>query len=501
MSETVGSVDWHPPEHIADLMTRPVTEPAVSWRKAYVRRRVVVDALVLLFDGLVVLGASQLIPGEVGPVDQIVLYLFITLGLVVSWLTAQRLLSVYDRRFVIEGSEEYHRVARAAVAVIAATSLAATAATFALSRFFLLAFFLIGTLGLLGTRKLARRGLRRRRLAGEGATSSVLVLGGSRSARILAAAFARHGEEGYRIVGVWWPDPKAHYGPWVEILGETLPSYDAHHTLAEAIAGSGADAVIVTDTELLGNAGLKALGWALVGTGIDLLVSPNVIDVAGPRLHVRPVANLPLIHLDEPQYEGASRVEKAVLDRVIAVVGLLVASPVMLVIALLIKLGDGGPVFYRSIRVGVGGAEFGMLKFRTMTTNADELRLEMESEGDGPLFKVRNDPRITRVGGFLRRYSLDELPQLWNVLIGQMSVVGPRPPLPGEVAEWTGGVERRLLVKQGMTGLWQVSGRSDLSWEDSVRLDIDYVENWSITRDLQIIWRTVRAVLGSDGAY
>jgi exopolysaccharide biosynthesis polyprenyl glycosylphosphotransferase len=494
------------PEDVLPLIVRPEPLPSRGgWRSAYRDARIRTDLVVVVIVAVATLLVCWLVPGDVGPRGQGPTYLAITAALVVWWPLSLRMLGVYERKYVAEGSEEYRRVFRSLVLALAGVAIAGTLTAFSFSRVYLLTFFALATIGLLGTRKFARTRLVRQRIVDRGALNRVLVIGGARSARTLAAAFGRHVADGYRVTGVWWPDKMAHYGPVIDVAGERLPSFDGTHTLAVALAGAGADTVIVTDTELFGNVGLNALGWALEGTGIDLLVSPNVVDLAGPRIHVRPVANLPLIHLDEPQYLEASRFEKEALDKVIATLALIVFSPVMLAIAVAIKVSDRGPVFYRSERVGVGGATFRMWKFRTMVVDADQRREELVSEAAdpdaSPMFKLRTDPRVTRVGRLLRRYSLDELPQLFNVLVGQMSIVGPRPPLPSEVAAWEGGVERRLLVKQGMTGLWQVSGRSDLPWEETVRLDLDYVENWSIVRDLQIIWRTVRAVLSSDGAY
>ena len=190
-------------------------------------------------------------------------------------------------------------------------------------------------------------------------------------------------------------------------------------------------------------------------------------------------------------------------DRVVAALLLLMASPLLLVCAVAIKLDDGGPVFYTAERMGKKNKPFGMIKFRSMVQNTDQMvaQLKDQSDGNDVLFKMKNDPRVTRVGSFLRRYSIDELPQLFNVLKGDMSLVGPRPPLRREVEQYTGLVGNRMLVLPGMTGLWQVSGRSNLSWEESVSLDLNYVENWSFMADLMILWKTGRAVLTSDGAY
>jgi len=241
----------------------------------------------------------------------------------------------------------------------------------------------------------------------------------------------------------------------------------------------------------------------LEGTGIDLVLAPALTDVAGPRIHTRPVAGLPLIHVEAPEFRGTRKLIKGFVDRALALVGLILALPVFAIIAIAVKLDSPGPVLFRQVRVGLGGREFNVYKFRTMVVDADKMlaSLAEKNETDGLLFKMRNDPRVTRVGRVLRKWSLDELPQLLNVLRGDMSLVGPRPPLPSEVARYNGDVARRLLVKPGMTGLWQVSGRSDLSWEDGIRLDLYYVENWSLAVDLTILWKTIGAVLQRRGAY
>jgi lipopolysaccharide/colanic/teichoic acid biosynthesis glycosyltransferase len=197
------------------------------------------------------------------------------------------------------------------------------------------------------------------------------------------------------------------------------------------------------------------------------------------------------------------RVVKGVVDRLGAVVLLTLGLPFMLLAAAAILVDSRGGVFYRQRRVGKDGKEFTILKFRTMVRDADHRKKDLAAanEGAGVLFKMRRDPRVTRVGAVLRRYSIDELPQLLNVVTGAMSLVGPRPPLPEESARYEADVRRRLLVKPGLTGLWQVSGRSDLPWEEAVRLDLRYVEDWSLALDAMILWKTFRAVLGGQGAY
>jgi exopolysaccharide biosynthesis polyprenyl glycosylphosphotransferase len=248
---------------------------------------------------------------------------------------------------------------------------------------------------------------------------------------------------------------------------------------------------------------LKRLGWDLEGAGVDLIVAPALTDVAGPRVHIRPVSGLQLLYVEQPEFTGPTWAMKEAFDRALAALALLVLSPLLVLIAASIRLTSTGPVIFRQVRVGRNGEVFTVYKFRTMVVGA-ETHLEALweiSEGNGVLFKLKDDPRVTRVGRFLRRLSLDELPQLWNVLVGSMSVVGPRPALPNEAERYGRSTARRLLVKPGITGLWQVSGRSDLSWEDSVRLDLYYVENWSFAGDVQILWKTLSAVVRGQGAY
>jgi exopolysaccharide biosynthesis polyprenyl glycosylphosphotransferase len=259
---------------------------------------------------------------------------------------------------------------------------------------------------------------------------------------------------------------------------------------------------IATDPELAGHL-LRRLSWALEQRGIELIVSPGIIEVAGPRISVRPVAGLSLLHLERPSVSGGPHLMKAAFDRVVALGFIAVLSPLLVGLALAVKVTSPGPVLFRQQRVGRAGVEFTMLKFRSMYSDAEQRLGDLFalSDGNGVIFKMRDDPRMTPLGRWIRRFSLDELPQLFNVLRGDMSLVGPRPPLAEEVALYAADDSRRMLVKPGMTGLWQVSGRSDLSWDESVRLDLRYVDNWSMTLDLLILWKTVRAVIYGAGAY
>jgi exopolysaccharide biosynthesis polyprenyl glycosylphosphotransferase len=248
---------------------------------------------------------------------------------------------------------------------------------------------------------------------------------------------------------------------------------------------------------------MRRLAWELEATGADLIVSTGLPEVSAQRVHVQHVGGMPLLRLDGPQYTGAHRIVKGVFDRAAAAVGLLLVSPVLLVLAVLVRCTSAGPAFFLQTRVGRAGKPFRMVKFRSMYVDAEERLAELRDRNDvdGLLFKMREDPRITRFGRILRRFSLDELPQLINVLTGSMSLVGPRPPLPTEVAQYGEDTKRRLLVKPGLTGLWQVSGRSDLSWEESVRLDLHYVENWSLAMDMVVLLKTAKVVVRAHGAY
>jgi exopolysaccharide biosynthesis polyprenyl glycosylphosphotransferase len=287
----------------------------------------------------------------------------------------------------------------------------------------------------------------------------------------------------------------------IPIIGD-VSAYPYDGDIASAVLQSGADTVVLTSGHLDPDE-IRDLSWQLEKVNVDLVVSPGMVDVAGPRLTVRQVGGLPLLHVDKPQYDGAKRFLKRAFDLCFSAMVLLVAAPILLAAAIAIKLNSRGPVFYRSERIGLDGRSFRMIKFRSMVVDADERLADVVhlNQGGGVLFKIRQDPRVTSVGRFLRRYSIDELPQFINVLLRDMSVVGPRPPLRSEVESYDVQVRRRLLVRPGITGLWQVSGRSDLSWEESVRLDLSYVENWSMLTDLAIAAKTASAVWRGSGAY
>nr|WP_261379561.1 sugar transferase [Rhodococcus rhodochrous] len=474
-----------------------------NWQKSYVNRLVLSDAIIVLLAVVIAhgvrFGQDDLLTTE--PVAEIS-YSLISACLVISWLTALALFRSRSRRVIGAGHSEYQRVVSSTVRLFGFIAIIALVFRLELARGYLAIALPVGLSGLLLSRWLWRKVISRKRARGEFRTS-VLVVGGARAVRHMTRTFSRKDGEGYRVVGVCVPRYSGAPGDVIDVDGREITIYGDEHSVVEALKLSGADTVVVTATETLGSEGLHDLVWQLEPLDTDLVVATGVVDVAGPRIEMRPVAGLPLIHVEKPSYHGAKRSGKRIFDLVFASAALVALAPVFAVVALLIKLEDRGPVFYKAERIGLDGEPFGMIKFRSMVTNADKMvdTLLAQNEGAGPLFKMKDDPRVTRIGKVMRRFSIDELPQFLNVIRGEMSVVGPRPPLRREVEAYDGRVQRRLLVRPGVTGLWQVSGRSDLSWDESVRLDLSYVENWSMVSDVLIIGKTVKAVLASEGAY
>jgi exopolysaccharide biosynthesis polyprenyl glycosylphosphotransferase len=274
-------------------------------------------------------------------------------------------------------------------------------------------------------------------------------------------------------------------------------------TVLDAVKRLEADAVCVVNTSVFAGDRLRALSWALLDRGIDLVTAPGLVDMASHRVEFDRAGIVTLLHLRSVPGGGPRRLAKAFFDRIAAALALVVLALPMLAIGAAIRATSSGPALYRQTRVGKAARPFTMFKFRTMVVDADDLRNDLlgANENDGMMFKLRNDPRVTRIGKFLRRSSLDELPQLINVLLGHMSLVGPRPPLPDEVADYRALERRRLLVRPGMTGLWQVSGRSTLTWDETLRLDLRYVDNWTFGTDIRLLWQTVSVVVKGTGAY
>ncbi|GAY16500.1 polyprenyl glycosylphosphotransferase [Mycobacterium sp. shizuoka-1] len=429
-------------------------------------------------------------------------YFVVSTIIAVSWTLALSINRSRSPRVIGSGAEEYRRVWLATLSVFGTVAILSMLFKLEIARGYLMIALPAGITLLILFRWLGRQMVVRARRKYGRCITRVLVVGSERAVCDLTRSLARDSSE-YEVVGACIPGPRSRTEITVPGIG-SIASFGDESNVVGAVTATKSHAVAVTATERLDGRGFRDLSWELEKLNIDLLVSPGVVDVAGPRLQMRPVAGLPLIHVEKPQYHGAKRFQKRLFDIAFSSAVLVFGLPILAAIAIAIKLTSKGPVFYRQERIGMNGQPFEMVKFRTMVDGADTMLGQLsalnESEG-GVLFKIRCDPRITPVGRFLRKYSLDELPQFINVFKQDMSVVGPRPPLANEVKSYDDHAKRRLLVRPGITGLWQVSGRSDLSWEDSVRLDLFYVENWSMMSDLLIALKTVRAVFGHHGAY
>ncbi|HSE10588.1 MAG TPA: sugar transferase [Nocardioidaceae bacterium] len=417
--------------------------------------------------------------------------------ILIVWMTFLFTHGAYSVRVFGAGSDEYKLVYLASLITAGTVGMGSYLLQLDLSRGFVVLTFMLGAPMLIAGRYTVRKLLHRMRVRGK-VIHRVVAVGGPSAIRELADVMRRERYAGYEICGACVPRgiPVDEDEMSVSYLGEVADT----RRVCEEMA---ADTVLVARGGYSSAADLRRIAWDLEDSDIDLVVVPSLTDVAGPRIHMRPVAGLPLLHVEAPQTDEAGGMSKRLFDVVGSLLGIIAISPLLLAVALLVKLEDGGPVLFRQTRIGRDGIEFGMMKFRSMVPDAEERLEDIRhlNESDGVLFKVKDDPRITRIGRFLRRYSIDELPQLFNVLKGDMSLVGPRPPLRDEVDAYEKDVRRRLLVRPGMTGLWQVSGRSSLSWSEAVRLDLYYVDNWSMLTDAAIIAKTVKAVVGSQGAY
>lgn len=400
------------------------------------------------------------------------------IALFAGWMLALAAGRTRDERILGSGSTEYRRVVVSSLAfagvgafVFAALGLGLATAGFAIA-------IPVGIVLLLANRAVWRARLSSQRRNGVGLLP-VLVAGenaDSIAARLSASTTSS-----------------------LEPVELALGSIEPNELVERAVAARVGAVVLAGSRDL---AETQHLIWKLEDRGIEVIISTDLLDVTADRLDYRDADGLPLLHL-RSRRRSRTRIVKTIVDRAAAGLGLLILAPVFAVVALIVRGTDRGPVFFRQTRVGMDGQRFQMVKFRTMVVDA-EARLDAlraQNEGSGPLFKLKHDPRITTVGRVLRKFSIDELPQLWNVFIGDMSLVGPRPALPSEVLEYPDHATRRLLVRPGITGLWQVSGRSDLSWEAGLRLDLSYVDNWALHRDFHILGRTVGTVLRPNGAY
>ncbi|WP_248961715.1 sugar transferase [Sphaerisporangium perillae] len=430
--------------------------------------------------------------GEVTP--YVTPYLVLSLVLPLLWVAAVGLNRAYEPRLVGVGSEEFRRITQCGFVLTAGVAIASYVTKTDLARGYVVLALPLMTGLTLSCRYALRLRLHVMRARGL-CMRRVIAVGHPASTADLVRRFRREPYHGMEIVGVCLPrDDTTASVEGVPVLGD-------FSDVPLVVGQAAADTVAVLACPELDGTALRRLAWRLEKTRTDLVVAPALMDVAGPRTTIRPVAGLPLLHVEHPELSGVRQLLKNLFDRVVAGLAIAVLAPVLATLAVAVRTTSPGPALFRQTRVGKDGVEFTILKLRTMRLDAERRKVHLVSDQDGVLFKIRDDPRVTPLGAWLRRYSLDELPQLFNVLLGDMSLVGPRPPLPEEVAAYGDDVRRRLVVRPGMTGLWQVNGRSDLSWEESVRLDLRYVENWSLTLDLQILWKTWSAVARGSGAY
>jgi exopolysaccharide biosynthesis polyprenyl glycosylphosphotransferase len=468
---------------------------ASVWESRYLAVATAVDVACALLAGAAAYEIRY--HARIDPPD---VYLALTLTLPLLWWAAIALSGGYDSRIVGSGAEEFHRILRAGVSLTALVAIFSYATRLDLARgYVVLALPSLTALDMLARYGLRKRLHRQRRLGI--CTRRAVVVGPVRTVREMIIALGRDSSHGLSVVAACVPGGR---GDEAEIAG--VPVSGGMDSVTAAVHRFRADTVAVVNCAQMDSGRLRELAWALERTGTDLCVAPALLDLAGPRTTIRPVAGLPLVHLDRANLSGPQRIVKGMFDRTLAASALLLLSPLLVAVACAIHFSDGGPVLFRHIRIGKDGLPFTLYKFRSMVIDAEARKagLEAINEVNGVLFKIRRDPRLTPLGARMRRWSIDEVPQLLNVLRGEMSMVGPRPwaALPYEKAVGAEDhVPRRLAVKPGLTGLWQVSGRADLPWEESVRLDLRYVEHWSLALDLQIMWKTARAVARGTGAY
>ncbi len=420
----------------------------------------------------------------------------IALLLIPAWLLALALAGAYERRWLGSGPQEFKRILNTSLVIAAGLGVGAYLFAYPLSRGFYVFLFALGIPLLLLGRWTMRRVLHAALRSGRYNTT-VLVAGEAGHIDDLLKVIDRNRWLGYRPIGLLMRSPGA------DGIPAGLPVYGKPGDAVAAIEASGAEAVIFAEGSFSRAHDFNRLARSLELKDAQTIVVPALTDIASSRMTVRPVAGIPLVHVERPTAARATAWTKRAFDIIGATGAILISWPMMLVVAIAIKLDDGGPVLFRQTRVGTKGKEFECLKFRSMVVNAEALKAELlaQNEADGALFKMEHDPRSTRVGRVIRRYSLDEFPQFFNVLLGDMSLVGPRPALPTEVETYKAHVLRRLDVRPGITGLWQVSGRSDLDWDETVRLDLYYVDNWSLLQDIVILLRTIRVVIVGAGAY
>ncbi|MDJ0312344.1 sugar transferase [Arthrobacter sp. H35-D1] len=473
---------------------------SADWAKSFLWRLRISDLLITVIVVYVAFAARFSFAGTAGPSTTTLQYAGLGLLIVALWNLDLEIFRTRERTVVGAGAAEYRRVLNSTLRSFGAPAIVLIVFDLQLVRGFFAVALPLGICLLVASRWMWRNWLGRQRARGR-SLSGAVVVGEAKDVRYVITQLSRNLSAGYKVAGVALTTPQDQIrlqAPWHEV-----PEMANSEDIASTVKRTGAQTVIVAGKLPGGPAAVQELGWRLGDMSCELVLASSLTNVAGPRVHFRPVEGLPLMHVELPQYSGGKHVIKRAMDVVLSAVALLLLAPLLGALALIVRLDSHGPSFFHQERVGRNGKPFTMVKFRSMVSNAEQLREQLAeaNEGSGVLFKLSSDPRVTRAGQWMRRYSLDELPQFWNVLLGHMSLVGPRPPLATEVAGYERPTHRRLLIKPGITGLWQINGRSDLEWNEAVRLDLYYVENWSLTGDTIILWRTFKAVYRSTGAY
>ncbi|MFF5015379.1 sugar transferase [Streptomyces sp. NPDC001165] len=476
------------------LANGAINRPAIEWEQRYRRTVIISDTVATAF----VVAAIGDFFGARDAANWHEKWGILAFGTELLVLGALAVSRAWAPAVLGQGAEEFRRLGRSlftATVVLALGGIALTSRNIKLWIFVAIPAIALITMI---ERYVLRLWLHRQRKEGR-CLRPVLAAGSTDTVRDLITRTRKFPHIGWRVEAVCTTDGRGLDGDQLD----EVPVVGRLTDVAKHVRHDGYRVVAVTPDPHWSPDRLQRLAWNLEGSDAEMVVAPVLMEVAGPRLHVDAVLGIPLLRVSMPTFTGGRRAVKGVVDRVGAAILLLLFAPLMVLVGLLVLTDSRGGVLYRQRRVGKDGREFTMVKFRTMVAGADGARAELaeRNEGAGLLFKLRRDPRVTRVGSVLRRYSIDELPQLFNVLTGSMSLVGPRPPLPEECAAYDPDIRRRLLVKPGLTGLWQISGRSDLPWEEAVRLDLRYVEDWSLALDTVILWKTLRAVLQGQGAY
>lgn len=484
----------------AALATDLTPRPVATWARRFQRTLLWSDSAIvtvaIVISLLTRFGLSQ---GEIEIADVFQRYSLVGGLIGVAWLGMLAAFRTRTVRTLGVGFTEYKGIVSSSLFTFGILAIVFLVFQVDMARGFFMVALPAGLLALLLDRWLWRRWLNHMRATGH-YLARAIVVGDPSDVDYVVRQIDKKSGAAYKVIGLAVPEGG---GIHVSFAQDPVPVIANLGNVAQAVRSTNADTVIVAGEPHDRENFIRDLGWELEGLGAELVVASSLTNVAGPRIHFRPVEGLPLMHVELPNYDGGKHLLKRALDVSLASIALLALIPVFIIVAVAIRRDSAGPVLFRQERVGRNGATFRMFKFRSMvcTAEADLLDLLDQNEASGLLFKMKNDPRITRVGQVLRRFSIDELPQFWNVLVGDMSLVGPRPPLQAEVQGYERHVHRRLYIKPGLTGMWQVNGRSDLSWEESVRLDLYYVENWSITGDLIILWRTFRVLVAPVGAY